>query len=217
MERMVYLVIEERNGDEFTTHLTLNKKNALAAAMEHYNHLSAHDKKLSNIRVEGRTMNIEGSLEDSYNTYCLEDDRAFGDCNICFDWDYIDSLFKHPYIVRVYETGDEIEWAETPSEAQQILVRFESEDRKEGVYEDNCYELAVWDSTEMRYVPYTYDNKIRSARIKAGLSQSQLAEASDTSVRTIQDWESCRRIPRDVYVLRDAAKALGCHIEDLID
>ena len=60
-------------------------------------------------------------------------------------------------------------------------------------------------------------NRIKDKRIQAGLSQNQLAEKSGVSVRTLQDWEAGRRVPRDVYIIHKLAIALECAIEDLIE
>ena len=37
------------------------------------------------------------------------------------------------------------------------------------------------------------------------------------STRTLEAWGKRLRIPRDVYQLNKVAKALGCHIEDIIE
>lgn len=60
-------------------------------------------------------------------------------------------------------------------------------------------------------------NNIKELRLAVGLSQSQLAERASVSIKTLQNWESGRRIPRDVYELHKLAVALGCAIEDLIE
>jgi transcriptional regulator with XRE-family HTH domain len=59
--------------------------------------------------------------------------------------------------------------------------------------------------------------KITDARIAAGLSRAELSRASGVSLRTLEDWESGRNKPRDVYVLARLAKFLHCKIEDLIE
>lgn len=60
-------------------------------------------------------------------------------------------------------------------------------------------------------------NNIKKMRLAVGLSQSKLAEKSGVSIKTIQNWESERRTPRDVYELYKLSVALGCAIEDLIE
>lgn len=59
--------------------------------------------------------------------------------------------------------------------------------------------------------------KITDVRIAAGLSRAELSRASGVSLRTLEDWESGRNKPRDVYVLARLAKFLHCKIEDLIE
>lgn len=63
-----------------------------------------------------------------------------------------------------------------------------------------------------------YANLLKEKRIEAGLSQRKLAELSGSHYRTIQDIESGRSYPTDIYVLRRLANALGLeHADDLID
>ena len=59
-------------------------------------------------------------------------------------------------------------------------------------------------------------SKIKDQRESAGLSRAELARESGVSLRTLEDWEAGRRIPRDVYQLAKVARALNCAIEDLI-
>lgn len=59
-------------------------------------------------------------------------------------------------------------------------------------------------------------NNIKQLREAAGISVLQLAKKSGVPYRTIYQWESGDRIPRDVYQLRKIAVALGVTIEDLI-
>ena len=58
--------------------------------------------------------------------------------------------------------------------------------------------------------------KIEERRKAASLSRSELSRQSDVPLRTLEEWEAGRRIPRDVYQLAKVAKALNCLIEDLI-
>ena len=59
-------------------------------------------------------------------------------------------------------------------------------------------------------------NNIKSLREGSGLSRVDLARQSGVPVRTIDDWENNRRLPRDVYQLKKIANVLNVHIEDLI-
>lgn len=58
--------------------------------------------------------------------------------------------------------------------------------------------------------------KIEERRKAAGISRSELSRQSDVPLRTLEEWEAGRRVPRDVYQLAKVAKALNCLIEDLI-
>ena len=53
--------------------------------------------------------------------------------------------------------------------------------------------------------------------LEAGISRLELSRRSGVSARTLEAWGKRLRIPRDVYQLNKVAKALGCHIEDLIE
>lgn len=119
-------------------------------------------------------------------------------------------------VVRDCEAGNIIDSFETIEEAEKAIKKYEEEDEKEGTYKPNFYEIAVWNELDECYLTFSI-KPIKRERLKKGLTQAQLAEAAGSSIRTIQDWESGRRIPRDVYVLRDVARALGCRIEDLIE
>ncbi len=59
-------------------------------------------------------------------------------------------------------------------------------------------------------------NYIKKLRESSGLSRIELARQSGVPVRTIDDWENNRRIPRDVYQLKKISDILNVHIEDLI-
>lgn len=60
--------------------------------------------------------------------------------------------------------------------------------------------------------------KLQEVRLEAGLSQSQLAEKSGISIRTLQSWESGARDIRKAAVetVIALAEALGCNINDII-
>lgn len=59
--------------------------------------------------------------------------------------------------------------------------------------------------------------KIDKKCIEAGISRTELSRRSGVPVRTLEAWGKRIRLPRDVYVLLKVAKALDCHIEDLIE
>lgn len=59
--------------------------------------------------------------------------------------------------------------------------------------------------------------KLQRMREAQGYSRAAFARATGIPMRTLENWDSRIRIPRDVYQLLKAARVLGCHIEDIID
>lgn len=59
--------------------------------------------------------------------------------------------------------------------------------------------------------------KLQRMREAQGYSRAAFARATGIPLRTIENWDSRIRLPRDVYQLLKAARVLGCHIEDIID
>lgn len=59
--------------------------------------------------------------------------------------------------------------------------------------------------------------KLQQMREAQGYSRAAFARATGIPLRTLESWDSRVRLPRDVYQLLKAARALGCHIEDIID
>lgn len=57
---------------------------------------------------------------------------------------------------------------------------------------------------------------IKTLRLKAGMSQEMLAQASGVSRVAIARYETGERVPSIVIAAR-IAKALGCKVDDLID
>lgn len=53
-------------------------------------------------------------------------------------------------------------------------------------------------------------------RESLGLNRTRLAQLSGVSLRTLEDWEAGRRVPRDVYQIHAVAAALGMSIEDYL-
>lgn len=53
--------------------------------------------------------------------------------------------------------------------------------------------------------------------IELGISRAELSRRSGVPIRTLEAWGKRLRVPRDVYVLAKVARALECHIEDLIE
>lgn len=50
-------------------------------------------------------------------------------------------------------------------------------------------------------------------RNAAGMSRARLSELSGVPIRTIEDWEAGRRLPRDVWQIWSIASTLGISIE----
>lgn len=58
--------------------------------------------------------------------------------------------------------------------------------------------------------------RIAGLREARGLTRTRLAQLSGVSLRTLEDWEAGRRVPRDVYQIHAVAAALGMSIEDYL-
>lgn len=56
---------------------------------------------------------------------------------------------------------------------------------------------------------------IRSARLAAGLTQRELADAVGVGRTTVTMWETCAVSPR-AHTLRPLARVLGCAVDDLL-
>lgn len=55
--------------------------------------------------------------------------------------------------------------------------------------------------------------RILNLRKDSGLSRVKLSELSGVPIRTLEDWEAGRRLPRDVYQIWAVSHALGMTIE----
>ena len=60
-------------------------------------------------------------------------------------------------------------------------------------------------------------NHIKDIRTARRFTQIDLSNKSGVHKNTLSQWETGKRIPRDVYALYRIAQVLECHIEDLID
>ena len=58
--------------------------------------------------------------------------------------------------------------------------------------------------------------RIAGLREARGLTRTRLSQLSGVSLRTLEDWEAGRRVPRDVYQIHAAAAALGISIEEYL-
>ena len=65
----------------------------------------------------------------------------------------------------------------------------------------------------------TDSTKLQQRRKEAGLSQSQLADIADVSVRTLQEYEIGQKSinKASVTTVRSLASALNCNIEDILE
>jgi len=61
-----------------------------------------------------------------------------------------------------------------------------------------------------------FGDKIKELRTLAGMSQQELANNASLSLRSIQNYESNQRYPKDVAILNKLCKALNTTIEDLM-
>jgi transcriptional regulator with XRE-family HTH domain len=57
--------------------------------------------------------------------------------------------------------------------------------------------------------------KLRAARVAAGMTQVQLAEKVNVQQRDISRWENGLREP-GVLIVKAMAQALGCSMDDLV-
>ena len=62
-----------------------------------------------------------------------------------------------------------------------------------------------------------FAERLKNARLDAGLSQQQLADKSGVAMRTIQNWESGERRPSNFTKVEQIAKVLGVTTTELID
>lgn len=63
------------------------------------------------------------------------------------------------------------------------------------------------------------DDEMNTAEVlrdEAKENRTRLAQLSGVSLRTLEDWEAGRRVPRDVYQIHAVAAALGMSIEDYL-
>lgn len=62
----------------------------------------------------------------------------------------------------------------------------------------------------------SFSEKIKDARLAAGLSQNELAKRAGIHYRTVQNWESGGRLPRSLDSVMRAAQVLGTTSEALL-
>lgn len=78
---------------------------------------------------------------------------------------------------------------------------------------DKCV-LRWYEGLAKRTVPVEFVNKIKAARLAAGLTQIQLAEAVGCTQKDISRWESGKHEP-SISTLKRIAQALKCSMDDL--
>lgn len=61
-----------------------------------------------------------------------------------------------------------------------------------------------------------FGDRVKELRNLAGMSQQELANKAGLSLRSIQNYESNQRYPKDVAILNKLCKALDTTIEDLM-
>ena len=61
----------------------------------------------------------------------------------------------------------------------------------------------------------TFGEKVRELRIKSGYSQEELAEKTGVTMRTVRNWETEGKYPRNQALYARLASALGCNEEYL--
>lgn len=62
-----------------------------------------------------------------------------------------------------------------------------------------------------------FGNKIKKKRQELGFSQQVLAQKTNLSLRSIQNYESGQRHPANIGIVKDIASALGLSAEYLLD
>ena len=62
-----------------------------------------------------------------------------------------------------------------------------------------------------------FSEKLKKARIAKQLSQKELAEATGLTTRTIQNYETTKRLPKSRKTYKKLADTLGIREEDLMD
>ena len=58
--------------------------------------------------------------------------------------------------------------------------------------------------------------RVTGLREARGLTRTRLSQLSGVPLRTLEEWEAGRRVPRDVYQIHAVAAALGMSIEDYL-
>ena len=59
-------------------------------------------------------------------------------------------------------------------------------------------------------------NNIKNIRLSRGISCAELHRLTNIPLRTLEDWESDKRTPKDYHRLKTLASILDCSIDDLM-
>lgn len=59
-------------------------------------------------------------------------------------------------------------------------------------------------------------NNIKNIRLSKGISCTELHRLTKIPLRTLEDWESDKRTPKDYHRLKTLASILDCSIDDLM-
>lgn len=99
------------------------------------------------------------------------------------------------FVIRDREAGNEIEKFATMQEAEEALKRFEEEDKAEGIYTEDFYEIKS-----------DIGARVHAMRTRAQLSAQKFGDYYGIPLRTIQDWErEVRTAPEYVINLLERA------------
>lgn len=58
--------------------------------------------------------------------------------------------------------------------------------------------------------------RITGLREARGLTRTRLSQLSGVPLRTLEEWEAGRRVPRDVYQIHAVAAVLGISVEEYL-
>ena len=100
------------------------------------------------------------------------------------------------YIIRDREAGNIIEQVTTHKEAEEIVQKYEEEDKKEGNYTEDFYEI-IEGQPEISEI----------IRKMTDLNRTAFAKKYGIPYRTVDDWDAGRRNPSD-WVMNLLAKVI---------
>lgn len=186
-----YYVTEMHNtGEEFEIIALENKQEAIKRARSEWKALTESDRR----KV---TIEIRDYVED------IEDE----DCN-CYDYNTI----AWQIWTANRETGDLIEQCETVLQAERLIDEYEENDKIDETFVPDFYDIVNENHEHIE------ENGLKSFREAAGLTQAELSERSDVSVRMIQHYEQgvkdVNKAAADT--VRKLAEALHVEIKDLL-